>query len=1177
MLKIKKLCSWILGVIMIAGSIPYTFAAAAESGFNEIQLESSYTDDFTLPGGVEWSSSDPTAILTVGSQAVVAPGLMEKKVTLTAKDGVDTKDFQITVPAGTVAQDDYLVNEDFEGVEVGKVPAGTLQKDNFTWWRQLGANVVSDDTVAGLSGKFGVCEETGNPSNKVYAIDANDRYTFLDFNGATADVPTVMDYRIKKKAVVNYANVWVTCTQGVKNGNKVVALLPGATTMIAQTKVGNTPVAAADDTWISVRFIIDIKNNKAQIYLLENGSYTLKVDDKPSRLDAPKQMMFGTDSDKALEELQLDDIKFYPDKWSVVGNELKFSEDLTQVTEDLTLPAENGTDVTWYTSDDSVVKSDGSIIRGDEEKTAALYAVAVRNGYKSIRAFDVTVAPDSEAVNQLKNLSITFAQGDTAQSVSKDFELPAEIVTTGGARFPISWTSDKQNSVALAESEKPGVVQAVVAKSYINPRVKLTACITEDGLKYSHDYTITVAKDTLEENAYYINEDFEGVATVGMLPGEEEQSGDVWQREGSKAAADFALGNGFLGMYLDGDNKVLKVSRDPVAGSFAQNYLVYAAADALPQPAAGSTADLVVEYDYNLKSIKGNNAMVWMTAWNGAKLGGQYMRASLRNNQLEAGFPVEGVANENWHNVAMSATVSDDLEKRALALYVDDEFQGKGGAELLYNGTNASAYFKNICFGFDSANTNGGELLVDNVKLYPNVWRPLQEVNVTEEVFGGNTVIAKDSVTLPATVAGYQTTWLTADSSLVQPDGTVHQPAEGSKAATVYAVLESNGVRAIHPVTLEILAPLSDAEAVQWDAEELRLEKVQKTDIAAMSRTTGTYLSTFEWYSSNEAAVSKDGRVTRTAEDQWVTVTAVVKRGEEKVKKAFSILVPAAGTDAKTITSAYTSTIRKNNATRTNTGNLVLDKKGDVNNQRQGFLKLSVEDSQVEGYNVRYLLQLTRHIDGESSQFEVYGIPQEKHAALKPEGIIFTEAEEAGLVNLPEECLIALSTKCNKNETVTIDVTEFILVQKKLPEYQGEVAFKVANTTTEPYQILGAGSGPGKAPALVIERTYDEKAPQVVFTNAAGGEISKLEEGAVRAAVNLSHLEDRENLTLYAALYKDGILEQCETLPDQKIVDGVYCGEISMEVPDPAGRSLAVFLWDDHLAPVMQAAELPGE
>lgn len=90
--------------------------------------------------------------------------------------------------------------------------------------------------------------------------------------------------------------------------------------------------------------------------------------------------------------------------------------DLSNVTEDLTLPSDiNGTPITWSTSDENVIKADGTVVKNKETKTAVLTASSTVNGLVFKKDFTVTVPGLGAALETFtayaENNTISFTSG----------------------------------------------------------------------------------------------------------------------------------------------------------------------------------------------------------------------------------------------------------------------------------------------------------------------------------------------------------------------------------------------------------------------------------------------------------------------------------------------------------------------------------------------------------------------------------------------------------------------------------------------------------------------------------------------------------------------------------------------------------------------------------------------
>lgn len=86
-------------------------------------------------------------------------------------------------------------------------------------------------------------------------------------------------------------------------------------------------------------------------------------------------------------------------------------------------------------------------------------------------------------------------------------------------------------------------------------------------------------------------------------------------------------------------------------------------------------------------------------------------------------------------------------------------------------------------------------------------------------------------------------------------------------------------------------------KAVELDLARLSFVKSVSGDLTL--RTEGYYGTTITWQTSNAGAISTEGTVTRTNEEQNVTLTATVTKGECSGSKTFDLMVRPIGLDSK--------------------------------------------------------------------------------------------------------------------------------------------------------------------------------------------------------------------------------------------------------------------------------------
>lgn len=169
--------------------------------------------------------------------------------------------------------------------------------------------------------------------------------------------------------------------------------------------------------------------------------------------------------------------------------QLSTGDTQASVTGKITLPTTfdkfEGT-ITWASDKTSVVSVTGDVVRPDSDTAVKLTATIKLNDVTETKDFNVTVKAkevtpgktDAELVAEAKAaLAIAFAQGDTADSVTSDLELP---VTQG--TVTVAWASNN-DAVSAA---------GVVTRGEADVTVTLTATLTLNAATDTKAFIVTV-------------------------------------------------------------------------------------------------------------------------------------------------------------------------------------------------------------------------------------------------------------------------------------------------------------------------------------------------------------------------------------------------------------------------------------------------------------------------------------------------------------------------------------------------------------------------------------------------------------------------------------------------------------------------------------------------------------
>ena len=165
-------------------------------------------------------------------------------------------------------------------------------------------------------------------------------------------------------------------------------------------------------------------------------------------------------------------------------------DNANSVTDDITLPTAglNGSTITWTSDNTTAITTAGIVTRpADADATVNLTATITVGTVNDTKDFTVIVMKDltdAEKVAADKAaLAITFADGDNANSVTKDITLPANGLNDSD----ITWLST--NTAVLGSDGKIGTVPTATEG---DKTVTLIATITIKGVSDQKSFTVTV-------------------------------------------------------------------------------------------------------------------------------------------------------------------------------------------------------------------------------------------------------------------------------------------------------------------------------------------------------------------------------------------------------------------------------------------------------------------------------------------------------------------------------------------------------------------------------------------------------------------------------------------------------------------------------------------------------------
>ncbi len=173
--------------------------------------------------------------------------------------------------------------------------------------------------------------------------------------------------------------------------------------------------------------------------------------------------------------------------------------DLSSVISKITLPTagENGSTITWASSNTSVVSATGDVTRPkypETDKLVTLTATITRGSVKDTKVFSVTVKAMQQGEDPIIELAKRQLLIRNADDIRGNITLPKSVVVNG-VTVNLAWTTDRPDIVNVNEVVNSGydsTPAGVVTRPSKDTKVTLTAHLTTGTAAGTADLTITV-------------------------------------------------------------------------------------------------------------------------------------------------------------------------------------------------------------------------------------------------------------------------------------------------------------------------------------------------------------------------------------------------------------------------------------------------------------------------------------------------------------------------------------------------------------------------------------------------------------------------------------------------------------------------------------------------------------
>jgi hypothetical protein len=155
---------------------------------------------------------------------------------------------------------------------------------------------------------------------------------------------------------------------------------------------------------------------------------------------------------------------------------------------------------------------------------------------------------------------------------------------------------------------------------------------------------------------------------------------------------------------------------------------------------------------------------------------------------------------------------------------------------------------------------------------------------------------ARGNLTLPAVgTFGCTVAWQSSNADIINPEtGVVTRPAVGQPDANVILTATVSRGSVSDTQTFYVRVPAleanDDRSVVTADIQRLIIPLFVTEDMT-LPTTGASGLTSITWQSSDPGVITDDGKVTRSAAEQKVTLTATVSKGDAAQTRAFNITV----------------------------------------------------------------------------------------------------------------------------------------------------------------------------------------------------------------------------------------------------------------------------------------------
>lgn len=467
---------------------------------------------------ITWTTSHEKSVFFFQGKAYILPQSFDLICTITAKAGSSSKEYSLEINKPENFEPDYMVNENFDALENGELPTGNTPLGTQIW--------KTDSTFDPAKGSIGASSEnaySGKSLKITNSAPKGNAHALLHMKFNNNKERIIFDFKVNVISGTGAAWAQSSSTSNGLGGDVIYRLQPKSDQMMISYGAGGD---AADinktfnvpSGWNDWKIIVDSEAD----FLMDLYHYNNRIASnllKRKGSTAYSGVMLGMTQDQG-GTILFDDIKVYADPVGSILKELGTIDRsiFSNVSSDIKMPYLDTVNMKWISTNPDIVSADGIVnppTEGADVQTVPLYAIAEKDGIKTVEQFDVTVLRQKSDVECVEADYASLTLNTEGLLLKPSVELPS----IGFYGSEIQWTSSHPEIIDPAtrtvtrpaytnRAVTPVTLTAVVRKgdassepkefTFMVPEMNyaLTASVKADTVLDGYEATAAIDNDT---------------------------------------------------------------------------------------------------------------------------------------------------------------------------------------------------------------------------------------------------------------------------------------------------------------------------------------------------------------------------------------------------------------------------------------------------------------------------------------------------------------------------------------------------------------------------------------------------------------------------------------------------------------------------------------------------------